>query len=83
MEPNRQGSLRDAASTNYGRTLTDARTGEATRFRSSMVLWRIVSDNAGRLDPEQVADWMTEAGFDTAEVHPTLGGLGMHCIARA
>lgn len=83
MEPNRQGSLRDAASTNYGRSLGGAAIGEAARFRSSMVLWRIVSGNAGRLDPEQVANWMTRAGFDTPEIHPTLGGLGMHCVGRA
>ena len=82
MEPNREGSLREAATRSFGRDLSGAATWDSLRFRTSMVLWRMVSGNVGRLEPETVRGWFREAGFDTASVLPTLGGLGMHCIGR-
>ncbi len=82
MEPNRQGSLRHAVARNFDCEYAHAGTVDAARFQLSMVLWRLVSGNVGRLEPGQVVAWMQEAGFDQAEVHPTLGGLGMHCVGR-
>lgn len=82
MEPNRDGSLRDAAAKNFGRDFEGAGALDVARFRTSMILWRMVSGNVGRLDPTQVTAWMQDAGFSRTEIHPTLGGLGMHCVGR-
>lgn len=82
LEPNRAGSLRAAAGREFGVGTEAHAPLDVARFRASMVLWRVVSGSVGRLDPMLVQDWLLDAGFDTAEVVPTLGGLGMHCVAR-
>jgi ubiquinone/menaquinone biosynthesis C-methylase UbiE len=82
LEPNRTGQFRSAAGRNFGRQLDGHRFLDASRFRMSMVAWRIVSGNVGRLDPQTVRGWMLDAGFDEADVSRTLGGLGMHCIGK-
>lgn len=82
LEPNRRGSLRNAATARFDRDFGAIGGIDAALFGTSMVLWRLVSGNVGRLDPDDVATWMREAGFDEAQSVPTLGGLGMHCIGR-
>ena len=82
LEPNRRGSLRAAASSRFDRDLAAAGGMDAALFGTSMVLWRLVSGNVGRLDPDEVVRWMLDAGFDEATSDATLGGLGMHCVGR-
>ncbi len=83
MEPHRHGSLLGAAWA--ARTRVDAlwrRPWAATRFVTSMALWRLVSAAAGRLDEPRARVLFERAGFDRLEVHPTLGGLGLHLVGR-
>lgn len=82
LEPNRTGSLRSAASRDFGRQFDGHARVDVARFQASMFAWRIVSGNVGRLEPDVVKQWLLDAGFDEAEISPTLGGLGMHCIGR-
>lgn len=82
MEPNGDGSFRDAASTGFGQPSAEFGVVAVALFHTSMLLWRLVSGDVGRLDPADVQRWMLDAGFDDARVHPTLGGLGMHCVGR-
>ncbi len=83
LEPNRTGSLRRAHISDFGLDLTDHTPLDVARFRLSMVAWRVVSGNVGRLDPAVVVGWLARAGFDECHTAPTLGGLGMHCVGRA
>ena len=83
MEPARGGSLTAAAreaSTAAGELWR--RPLAASRFTASMVAWRLVSGVAGRLDEAEVRRLFTEAGFVRVECHPTLAGLGLHCVGR-
>ncbi len=80
LEPNRRGDLLAANRRRYGRDYARAGRIEVARFQASMVAWRFVSGNVGRLDAGEVHRWLLEAGFDDAAVVDTLGGLGMHCI---
>lgn len=82
MEPNGRGNLREASQRSFGRDLDGAPWFDSARFRTSMVLWRLVSGNVGRLDPDEVTAWLRSAGFNRAATVSTLGGLGMHCIGR-
>lgn len=82
LEPNRAGSFRSAAGRDFGHDLAAHPAGHVAWFRMSMVAWRLVSGNVGRLDPVAVRRWLVDAGFDEAEIVPTLGGLGMHCVGR-
>ncbi|PKN58163.1 MAG: methyltransferase type 11 [Deltaproteobacteria bacterium HGW-Deltaproteobacteria-14] len=84
MEPARGGSLATAA-----RAVVDpagvvrADPLGAARFATSMALWRVVSAAHGRLDAARVAALFDAAGFPVVSTHPTLGGLGLHCVAVA
>ena len=82
LEPNRRGSLRSAVLRGFDRNLARHRPADIARFGLSMVAWRFVSGNVGRLDPDDVVERMRRCGFDEAQTIPTLGGLGIHCIAR-
>jgi len=54
----------------------------AARFAGSMVTWRVYSRGRGQLDASRVERLMRDAGFRDVSFAPTLGGLGMHCVAR-
>ncbi|MEM7157959.1 MAG: class I SAM-dependent methyltransferase [Myxococcota bacterium] len=83
LEPNREGSLvRAGMSTIDQRPQSRHSTTDLLRFASSMVGWRLFSKAAGRLSPQIVAPLMLEAGFVDPEFHPTLRGLGLHCVGR-
>lgn len=56
--------------------------GGTLRFLVSMVAWRIVALASGRLSPELVEPMVLAAGFDRVACVPTLGGLGLHIVAR-
>jgi len=84
MEPAQAGSLLGAAravADPLG-ALRDDPLG-ATRFATSMALWRLVSGAHGRMSHERVATLFAAAGFPEVVAHPTLGGLGLHCVAFA
>lgn len=82
LEPNLAGSLRSASSRRFERELGQHDSTDVARFGMSMIAWRVVSGQAGRLEPMTVWRWLVDAGFEEAEILPTLGGLGMHCIGR-
>ncbi len=83
MEPNALGSLRQAALSSLDQLPAVMRNPwQAGRFATSMVLWRVVSARAGRLEAPQLEDLFRDAGFGEVATHPTLGGLGLHCIGR-
>lgn len=82
LEPARESSLRDAISQRFGRDLSSHSTANIARFGASMVAWRVVSGNLGCMTADEIAQHLADAGFDRVEVIETLGGLGMHCIAR-
>lgn len=84
MEPSRRGSLVTAGIGAVGRLPQLGRQPlAASRFLASMVLWRLVSGAAGRLDPVQVERLFLDAGLERITTKPTLGGLGLHCVGRA
>ncbi len=81
MEPNAEGNLLSAV----------GRSGDlhwlrspwtATRFATSMVLWRIVSRSQGQLRADKLGRLFGEAGFNDCDVNLTLGGLGLHATGR-
>ena len=83
LEPNRDGSLLQAGlSTAQAPPELHHSPTDLLRFASSMVGWRLFSKAAGRLSPELVAPLMATAGFVDPEFHPTLRGLGLHCVGR-
>lgn len=82
MEPSREGSLLEAARHAGGVRAALRDPFDATRFATAMVLWRLVSGAAGRLDRAEAARLLSEAGFREVAIHPTLGGLGIHCVGR-
>jgi len=47
-----------------------------------MVAWRSVSGHVGRIQPDVVANMLADTGFEQIEIAETLGGLGMHSVAR-
>ena len=83
MEPRRAGGLLQAFRHTRGHTHALWRQPNSTlRFLTSMVAWRVVSSIQGQLMPEFVEDVFKKAGFAEIACHPTLGGLGMHCVGR-
>ena len=83
MEPHARGSLPQAARASLGQLPEALRhPWSASRFVTSMVLWRVVSAGAGRLEAHELLDLFREAGFGDVATHQTLGGLGLHCIGR-
>jgi ubiquinone/menaquinone biosynthesis C-methylase UbiE len=84
MEPAREGSLIEAAMRAprpLGALLADP--GPTLRFATSMALWRVVSATQTRMDEGRIAALFRAAGFGEARCHPTLNGLGLHCVGRA
>lgn len=83
MEPSADGSLPRAALSAVPQAGEIARRPfDVPRFAASMVLWRLVSVAAGRLDPARVDRLFGEAGFTGIYTRPTLAGLGLHCVGR-
>jgi len=81
MEPNRDGSLLAAAKRSFDHPeVASLGASERLRFTTSMVLWRVVSGAAGRMHPRLVQRLFREGGFEKSSCHPTLGGLGLHCV---
>ena len=82
MEPSRDGSILAAARSGFGQAgAPGLAAGDRLRFTTSMLLWRLVSGAAGRMHPRLVERLFREGGFEHASCHPTLGGIGLHCIA--
>lgn len=81
MEPNAEGSLAGAA-----RRSTPAKAvcapWAATRFATSMLLWRLVSRIRGQMTSRQLRQFFCDAGFDDVDMRPTLGRLGIHATGR-
>ena len=83
MEPARHGSLPVAALRSLGHAIELVRRPvSAVRFTASMVGWRLASSVAGRLDEVEVLRLFCDAGFHDIACHPTLAGLGLHCVGR-
>jgi ubiquinone/menaquinone biosynthesis C-methylase UbiE len=83
MEPSRDGSLVRAARGVPHPVAALARSPLAAgRFATSMALWRVASAVAGRMSPALVASLFAQAGFDEVRSFETLGGLGLHVVAR-
>lgn len=83
MEPNARGTLPQAARASIAQLPEALRhPWQASRFVTSMVLWRVVSAGAGQLEAHQLLDLFRDAGFGDVATHQTLGGLGLHCIGR-
>ncbi len=81
MEPNRDGSLLKAARRSFDHPEADRlAASERVRFTTSMVLWRAVSGAAGQMHPRLVERLFREGGFEHVSCHPTLGGIGLHCV---
>jgi ubiquinone/menaquinone biosynthesis C-methylase UbiE len=81
MEPNAGTSLFSAGISALVHTKEFLRRPNATaRFASCMVLWRCFSLVMGKMSPELVERLFSEAGFQEISCHPTLGGLGLHCV---
>jgi ubiquinone/menaquinone biosynthesis C-methylase UbiE len=83
MEPSASGSLRRAARP-IRRTAREAlrRPWHASRFVTSMALWRLASARAGRMSPPLIERLFRDAGLRKAATHSTLGGLGLYCVAK-
>lgn len=83
MEPNREGSLWRAAAGLGRRHIAAAlrRPIAAGRFAASMVTWRLFGRAARWPRAKELAALLAEAGFEEIAIHPTLGGLGLHCVA--
>jgi len=84
MEPNQEASLLHAAREGARRWQRAARhPWDASLFLSSMVGWRAVSASAGRMTPAALERAFRDAGFTDVAAHPTLAGLGVHCVGSA
>lgn len=77
MEPNAQGSLREALQTMPRTPLVRAPIS-TTRFATSMLLWQLVSRTRGRISPDKLRELFEQASMEDVIVRPTLHGLGLH-----
>jgi ubiquinone/menaquinone biosynthesis C-methylase UbiE len=80
MEPNADGSLWMAA-----RSAPSARhhhLWDTLRFSTSMALWRVMSAAHTRMTPSGLRALCGEAELTFVDAIPTLGGLGLHMVAR-
>lgn len=83
MEPNAEGSLRQAAKTSIPNvSLWLPMPWSAARFGLSMAMWRIVSGGVGQMTKEKLATLFDEAGFVEHYSKPTLGSLGLHTTGK-
>ena len=46
-----------------------------------MVTWRWVSTAEGRWQNDTLVALFNASGFEHVSIYPTLGGLGVHCVA--
>ena len=81
MEPNAAGSLWMAARS--APNPRDHALWDTLRFSTSMTLWRAMSAAHTRMSPDKLAALCREAGHTYVDARPTLGGLGLHFVARA
>ena len=82
MEPAKEGRIDRAVRAGWrGKEWRQRRPQESARFALSMILWRFFSMRFGQLSAERVQQLFEQAGFSQLRIVPTLGGLGMHCIA--
>lgn len=79
MEPNAAGSLWMAARSAPRSTHA---AWDTLRFSTSMALWRAMSAAHTRMSPMKVQTLCRAAGLSFVDARPTLGGLGLHLIAR-
>jgi demethylmenaquinone methyltransferase / 2-methoxy-6-polyprenyl-1,4-benzoquinol methylase len=83
LEPRAGASLRRAALSGVGQLSTAMRAPlDTAKLVASMVAWRAVSAAAKRPAPTALAKRAERAGFVEVQVTPTLGGLGVHLVAR-
>lgn len=84
MEPIQGGTLRVAVKSRFGlEEEMAALTTQTLRFWTSMLTWRWVSTAEGRWKKEDLIALFQCSGFPQVTIHPTLGGLGVHCVGRA
>ena len=83
MEPMEGGRLGTAARRRFDLPESTRRVNFGTlMFWTSMFTWRIVSTAEGRWTSSELRDVFLRAGFINVKIHPTLGGLGAHCVAE-
>ena len=82
MEPHDGGTLRAAVRARFGLEEETKRfTLQTLRFWTSMVTWRWVSTAEGRWQNDTLVALFNASGFEHVSIYPTLGGLGVHCVA--
>ena len=82
MEPHEGGTLRAAVRARFGLEEETKRfTLQTLRFWTSMVTWRWVSTAEGRWQNDTLVALFNASGFEQVAIYPTLGGLGVHCVA--
>ena len=83
MEPVQGGRLWSAAKERFGvPEHTRKVTAQTLRFWTSMLTWRWFSTIEGRWDQDDLVTLFRRAQFSHVDTHPTLGGLGIHCVGR-
>jgi ubiquinone/menaquinone biosynthesis C-methylase UbiE len=81
MEPRREGSIFSAIPKGISAYRNQPTRGRGVfRFAASMVAWRCVSTLEGQLTAPHIEQLFLTAGFQDIECHPTLAGLGWHCV---
>ena len=84
MEPHDEADLLGAAASGTTRWREAVRhPWDASRFAAAMVAWRLVSTAARRMPRLAIERAFCDAGFTDVATHPTLAGLGLHCVGRA
>lgn len=84
MEPNAEGSLPRATWKALPNAMVMWRHPiDAPRFAASILLWRLVSAANGQLSGTRAEGLFRDAGFHAVACHPTLAGLGLHCVGEA
>jgi SAM-dependent methyltransferase len=83
MEPSDTACLGRAAARSIPKWGNFLRRPYATmRFAMSMVGWQTAARISGPMSVERFSQLVDEAGLDFVGCFPSLGGLGMHCVAE-
>jgi ubiquinone/menaquinone biosynthesis C-methylase UbiE len=83
MEPSDTACLGRAAARSIPKWGNFLRRPYATmRFAMSMVGWQTAARISGPMSVERFSRLVDEAGLDFVGCFPSLGGLGMHCVAE-